>query len=597
MEIPCVRFDDLSPGGSGSFGLLEPVVEITARRLEDVVPAMAAAEQAAREGRWVAGYVSYEAAPAFNPVLSVRPPGLYDPMREIPLVRFQAFDKRIELEEINSVHFPAGDYSVSGWTADATPDEYRDDLAAIGRAIMAGEVARLTHTFRLHAAFSGDPAALYRDLILSQRGPHAAYIDVGRFRLVSASPAGFFRRSGDVITMRPVLASIRRGRWLEEDLHLAELLRYEGEESYTNRLVTKEIEAELAELGELIPRSDGDRYVVERYETLWHLTTEIRARLLRDIGLAEIFGAVFPPVSVTGVPRVEAMNLVTATEDSPRGIYCGAIGFLRPTAAGVFDASFNVAVRTVVVDQEEGVAEFGVGTAITTSSEVVTAYEEARLKAKVLVDRRPEFMLVEELRCAAGTAPHVEEKLDRLLASAEYFGYDVGRSVVEATVAEAVTANHDPSVLTLLVDRDGEVRIEVTKAPLWQEGPGGLDLLAGALAQQQVSTENVYLFHNTTNQRFADALMRQHPDVDTVIHCNERDEVAGAVGGNVVADIGGTWATPPIECGTVATAHRNQLIAAGTIVEQVILRDQLLAATDVAVLDDVHGWRTVGLVG
>lgn len=596
MDIPCVRFDDLSPGGAGSFGLMAPTIEIIARRLEDVVPALRRAEQAAAEGMWVAGHISYEAAPAFNPLLSVRPAGLRDPMRELPLLRFQAFERRIELDAIESSHFPAGDYNVSAWTADLSQREYSSDLAAIGRAIMAGEVARITHTFRLHAAFGGDPTALYQDLMLSQRGQHAACLNAGRFHLVSASPAGFFRKVGDIVAATPVLASIRRGRWLEEDMHLAELLRLEGKESYTNRMVVKEMEAELAELGELLP-TIPERYTVERLETLWHLAAEIKVRLANDTSLVDIFGAIFPPPSVTGVPKVEAMALVTATEDSPRGLYCGAIGFLEPTTPGRFDASFNTAVRTVVVDQEEGVAEFGVGAPITTRSEAVAAYEEARLKAKVLVDRRPDFKLIEQVRCEGGAAQDADRKANSILASARYFGYDVDEERLQVVLAEAVARCVEPSVITLLIDRDGGVSTAIAPAPPWQEGPGGIDMLAAAIAQDRVSTENVYLFHNTTNMRLGDGLLRQHPDVDTVIYCNERDEVAGAIGGSVVVRIGGEWLTPPLECGTAPAAYRERLLRTGALAARAFEQEQLLAATEIGLIDDVHGWRAVGLVG
>ncbi len=595
MDIPCVRFDDLSPGGSGSFGLLAPTTEIVARRLEDVVPALLQAEQAARQGMWVAGHVSYEAAPAFNPLLSVRPSGLRDPMRELPLLRFQAFERRVELGAIESAYFPAGDYNVSGWTADSSQREYSSDVATIGRAIMAGEVARITHTFRLHAAFGGDPTALYQDLMLSQRGQHAACLNAGRFHLVSASPTGFFRKTGDIVAATPVLASMRRGRWLEEDLHLAELLRFQGEESYTNRMVVKDMEAELARLGDPLP-AIPERYTVERLETLWHLAAEIKVRVANETSLVDIFGAIFPPPSVTGVPRVEAMDLVVATEDSPRGAYCGAIGFLEPTAPGHFDASFNTAVRTVVIDQEEGVAEFGVGTPITTRSEAVAAYEEARLKAKVLVDRRPDFQLIEQIRCDGRIADDTGRKTAAILASARYFGYEVNREGLEAVLAEAVAQCVEPTVITLLVDRDGVVSTEIMPAPPWQEGPGGVDLLAAAIAEDRVSSENVYLFHNTTNTRLADALLRQHPHVATVIYCNERDEVAGAIGGSVVARIGDEWLTPPRESGAAPSAYRDRLLERGVLRAQAFTRAQLLAAPEMGLVDDVYGWRAVGLV-
>lgn len=592
MEIPCVRFDDLSPGGPGSFGLLEPVGEMVARRIEDVVPVVAAAEEAARAGAWVAGFVSYEAAPAFNPVLTVRPPGLHDPMRDVPLARFQAFRRRVELPEIDSAYFPAGDYNVSGWTADSSRDEYRDDHAAIGRAIMAGEVARLTHTFRLHAAFSGDPAALYTDLILSQRGPHGACLDVGRFRIVSASPAGFFRRIGNTLTMRPVLASIRRGRWLDEDRHMADLLRSEGEETYVNRLVVKEVEAELAELGQVLSNASGETFTLERFETLWHLATEMSARIRDETSLVEIFSAIFPPVSVTGVPKADAMALVTATEDTPRGVYCGTVGFIAPAVDGICDASFSVAVRTVVIDEDEGVAEFGVGAAITTRSEAVTAYEEARLKAKVLVDRRPEFMLVEEFRCDREGIRSAESKVARLLASAKYFGYEADAAGIEEAL-RAPVHEETPTVVTILLDRDGRVSSELSPAPPWQEGPDGPGALSGALASGPVSSENVYLYHNTTNDRFVEVLRRQHPAADTVLYCNERDELAGATGGSVVVHVDGGWVTPPVESGSLPTAYRDELVTRGDVTVRPVRRSELPTASGFGLLDDVHGWRRI----
>ena len=595
MEIPCVRFDDLSPGGSGSFGLLDPEESFVARRLEDVAAVFEQAEAAARRGLWVAGYVSYEAAPAFNPILTVRPVGLRDRMRDLPLAEFQTFRSRVALEEIDSTHFPSGDYNVSGWTADAVPDEYRDGIAAIGRAVMAGEVAQLKHTFRLHAAFSGDPAALYRDLLLSQRGPHAVCFDAGRFRLVSASPQAFFRRDADTLTVRPVLATVRRGRWLSEDLHLAELLRNDRD-SYTNRLHIKELESELAEIGDVISPEGSSAHTVERLETVWQLTADVVTRLRPETGLRDIFAALFPLVTVTGVPKVEAMELVAATEQSARGVYCGSIGFLSPTSSGSVDASFNIAVRTVVVDEEEGVAEYGVGAAITNRSEVVTAFEEARVKAKVLVDRRPDFSLIAAMRFEDGALAHESAKLQALQASAEYFGYAVNLPELRLALRNAVATLDAPTVVTLSVDRDGSAGVELEPAPIWS-GPDQAPTLAAVVAGHAVSSENVYLFHNTTNRRVFDSLLRDYPDADIVIFCNERDEAAGAIGGNLVVWSDGQWLTPPLECGTVATALRNSLLADGTLVERVITHEQLLRSPSVGVIDDIHGWRMADLAG
>lgn len=596
METPYARFDDLSQGGSGSFGLTDHVDAFVARRLEDVGSVLRAAEAAAQEGYWVAGYISYEAAPALNPVLTVRPSGLHDPMRDLPLARFHAFATRIELEDIDSVDFPAGAYNVSGWSPDSTRRDYRDSLAMTGRAIMSGEIARGKHTFRLHAAFSGDPVALYRDLVQSQRGPHAACLDAGRFRLVSASPESFLRRTDDVLTMRPVLASVRRGRWLEEDQRLAAVLAAEGVASYSNRLVVKEIETELAELGELIPAAEHDLFGVERLETLWHLTAEIGVKLAPNVDLTRIFEAVFPPVSVTGVPKPEAMDLIAVSEDTPRGAYCGVIGFLAPPGSDGPDASFSVAVRTVVVDQEEGVAEYGVGTAITNSSDVISAYEEARLKAKILVDRRPDFRLFAEMRVEGGVARYREHKMQTLADSAVYFGFAIDRHGLEAALEKAVGGADVDSRLMILLSREGKIRVEAAPLPTWSAEIDSGQTLSAIVADQVISTDNVFLFHYTTDSRLRDTTARIHPNADVVILVNQYEEVAGTLRGNVVAYVNGEWVTPPLECGTVGSAFRSELVADGSVDERVITRTQLGRADGIGVIDDIHGWRGVELL-
>ena len=597
MESPCVRFDDLSNGGSGSFGLLDPAEAIIARRIDDVVPALQAAEQAARDGHWVAGYVSYEAAPAFDEMLVVRPPGIHDPMRDLPLVQFRPFRRRVDLDHIDSLQFPAGAYNVSAWSADSSHDDYKEALALIGRSIMSGEVAQLTHTFRLHAAFNGDAAALYRDLLLSQRGPHAVCMEAGRFRVVSASPENFFRRDGNRLTLNPILATTRRGRWLEEDLHLAGILRAEGEETYTNRMVVKEIEAELVELGEPVPPPPDGRFHVDRFETVWHLKAEIETLLRDDIDLVAVFRALFPAVSATGVPKPEAMALLAGAEDTSRGVYCGAIGYLAPTDGAHPSASFNVAIRTVVIDEDEGVAEFGVGTPITNRSDVVSAYEEARLKAKVLVDRRPEFQILENLRVSDGVAIEAERAVDRIVSSSRYFGFAVEAEDTSEVIRNAAKEITGDRWLSVLIDREGTATLDVAEAPSWCDDPEQAAVLIGALAEQPVSSENVFLFHRTSDTRLPDLMARQYPDVDTVVLVNELDQVVGSLDGNVVALIDGEWITPPLDCGTVATSMRQNLVAGGSISERYVTRDEIIAAEKVTLIDDIHGWRIVGLVG
>jgi para-aminobenzoate synthetase/4-amino-4-deoxychorismate lyase len=594
VESTRVRFDDLSPGSPGPFGLTGGVEAFTARRPEEVVPVLAAAEAAAKAGYWVAGFVSYEAAPGLNPSLSVRPAGLRDPMRDIPLARFEAFTTRVELSDIDSVDYPPGAYNVSGWSPDSSRRDYRDSLAVTGRAIMSGEIKRGKHTFRLHAAFNGDQLALYRDLLQSQRGPHAACISGNRFGLVSVSPERFFKISGGVLSVRPVLASVRRGRWLEEDSEYAVSIAADRDLNYANQVLLAEAEAELVQLGEPLPRDQSPIISLDRLELMWHLTARVGVRLRKDVGLTRIFEALFPPLAVTGVPKEEAMAVIATTEDTPRGVYCGTIGFLAPEGTGGTEASFSVAVRTVVVDNEEGVAEYGVGTAITSVPDVASGYEEARLKARVLVDRRPAFQLVERFRQDDGDVAGLDRKLDILEDSARYFGYMLRRDDAVAELEKAAASGGSEEI-ELRVSRDGSLETVTQPVGAWSGSLEGAPSLIGQVAAERVSLDNIFLFHKTTDSRLRDVIRRQHPNVDTVILVNEQGNVAGSLDGCVLVELDDGWVTPPRRCGNAVSALCRELVLSGELAEREFTVTDLEKAARIVVIDDVVGWRLVTL--
>ena len=260
------------------------------------------------------------------------------------------------------------------------------------------------------------------------------------------------------------------------------------------------------------------------------------------------------------------------------------------------DASFSVAVRTVVVDQEEGVAEFGVGTPITGTSDVVTAYEEARLKARVLVDRRPEFRIYERFRVEKGIVRAVEAKTTALLASARYFGFDVEPGTV-AGALRGLNGIPDPTVLTLFVDRAGGVEADIEEAPPWSETPDAAPEVTAVLAEQPIPSDNVFLFHRTTDGRLREAAIRAYGHADAVVLCNDHEELAGSLDANVAVRIADRWLTPPRGCGNPVSAFQARLLETGVIREAVVTRDRFEIADQIALIDDVFGWRNVALIG
>src|SRR5919197_2097290 len=341
------RFDDLT-GASPSFRLAGPVGDLEATRAGEVVETLAAAEAAAGRGLWVAGFVAYEAAPGLDPALAVRQRGPGDPFASLPLAWFAMFEGAEETD----LPFPRDDRPDTGeaWVATTGAERYETSIAAIRDLIARGDTYQVNHTVRLRSHLDGDARGLYRDLCFAQRGAFAAYLDLGRYRIASASPELFFERRGDRILTRPMKGTAPRGRWPAEDREVAEALLASVKDRAENAMIVDLLRNDLGRIARPGTVTWTDEFEAERYETVWQLTTTVSATLVPEAGLVGIFRALFPSGSVTGAPKVRTMEIIRDLEDTPRGVYCGAVGYLAPAGSAGPDARFNVAIRTVTVD-------------------------------------------------------------------------------------------------------------------------------------------------------------------------------------------------------------------------------------------------------
>ncbi|RPI21129.1 MAG: aminodeoxychorismate synthase, component I, partial [Actinobacteria bacterium] len=336
-----------------------------------------------------------------------------------------------------------------------------------------------------------------------------------------------------------------------------------------------------------------DLFSIERYETVWQMTSEISATLRTDTTLSDVFAALFPSGSVTGAPKPRSMEIIATLEASPRGVYCGAIGFVAPPGTPWADASFNVAIRTVTVDTGEGIAEYGVGGGITWDSDQAGEYDEARAKARVLVDRRPEFQLIETMRWDPDHGWWwLDRHLKRMAGSAQYFGFACDREHIEKSCAASVEGAGKPQRVRVLLDRDGSISVEtsaLTEPLVATPSPAGL--VALAVDQEAVNSGDVFLFHKTTQRRPYVDRQRRHARADDVVLVNERGEVTETAICNLVVRFGEQWVTPPLESGCLPGIMRGVLLDEGVIVERPVALEELLRADEIGVINSVRGWR------
>ena len=191
-----------------------PEREVAAYSLDEVIAVLEQAESAAREGYWSVGFVTYDAAPAFNRAFAIRTRDQHDPLADLPLVWFGLFRERLEVPPcIGEARMDASPYTISPWIATMNEDQYGANVKRIRRLIDADKLKQVNYAITLDAAISGDLYEFYRDLVISQRGTHGAYIDLGRYRILSASPERFFAVDGSAVTARPTKGTIPRGRW------------------------------------------------------------------------------------------------------------------------------------------------------------------------------------------------------------------------------------------------------------------------------------------------------------------------------------------------------------------------------------------------
>ncbi|MCK9518562.1 MAG: aminodeoxychorismate synthase component I [Dehalococcoidia bacterium] len=543
----------------------------------EVPSVLAAVEAAADGGKHVAGFVTYEAGAAFGIDCHAPPEGL-------PLAEFAVFD-HMERYDPRQLAVAAAAAERLDWEPSMPEEVYTAAVRRIRERLAAGDTYQVNLTFPLTTSFAGDPLALFARLARAQRSSYAAYLDFGRFVVCSASPELFFARDGERVTMRPMKGTATRGRTLEEDRRRSAALRKSPKERAENLMVVDMVRNDLGKVARTGSVKVPELFRVEKFPTVLQMTSTVTAET--SASLPELFAATFPCASITGAPKVRTAQLIRTLEAGPRGVYSGAVGYVGPGRK----ARFNVAIRTATVDRDLARATYSVGSGIVWDSRPGREYAECLAKAAVLAaDSRP-FALLETLRWdPEGGFALLERHLRRQASSARFFGIPYDRSKVRQKLA-SVTDSGVPLRVRLIVDEDGEICIE--SAPL---GAAGEAPVRVGFARRPVDSSDTFLYHKTTRRDVYEAAMTSRPDCDQVLLWTATGRVTETNIGNVAVRREDGWVTPPVSDGLLAGTLRAELLAKGRLSESSITREELAAATEIAVFNSVRGWQAATFV-
>ena len=554
---------------------------VTASTPAEVAPGLERVEQAvARSGLYAAGFVAYEAAPAFDPALTVKSSGGF------PLLWFGLYDgvELVEPARPASGHDPGK----VEWEPSVEYEEFAANLRRIKDWIRSGDTYQVNYTHRLAAALAADPWDFFRQLVAAQEAPYGAFVDTGEWAIGCASPELFFRLDGDRIVCRPMKGTAARGVTLAEDQARAERLRASEKEQAENVMIVDMVRHDLGRVAEVGSVKVPRLFAVEKYPTVWQMTSTVEART--KAGVSDIFRALFPAASITGAPKVRTMELIARLETAPRRIYTGTIGFIAPGRR----AQFNVAIRTLLLNRKSREAEYGVGGGITWGSQPEAEWQECRAKARILATRVPPFSLLETMLWTPEAGYFLLERhLERLAQSAQYFGFAVNLPGVRLELERlAVPLARTPQKIRLLVTKEGRVTLEAAALPAASPAPPRV-----VVAREPVDSSNPFLYHKTTNRGLYEAARAASPGYDDVLLVNSRGEVTESTIANVAVEIEGRLCTPPVACGLLPGILRGDLLERGALIEQCITVEQLLGSPRVLLLNSVRGMYEVQVIG
>jgi len=573
MKVPTLLFEFNDRYGDKSpKRFADPERVISAETVEQVEQAFLEVEKALQQGFYAAGFVSYEAAPAFDKALQVHSNS------EWPLVWFGIFHEPVS-SEVSSY---SDSFQVSDWLMEGDYSQYKEGISEIKKAIKLGETYQVNYTTRLKADFSGNEYAFYRQLSAAQKSSYSAYINTGTHQLLSASPELFFRIDDGTITTKPMKGTAPRGRFLAEDeKRKADLLRSEKERS-ENLMIVDLLRNDLGRIA--LPGSVRvpELFEVETYPTVHQMTSTIKGQLDDSFSMWEVFQALFPCGSITGAPKVRTMEYIRELERSPREVYCGAIGYMTPEK----EAVFNVPIRTVMLNN--GTAAYGTGGGVTWESTSEGEYEEMHTKAKLLTETVPEFRLLETMRLDDGRISLLPYHLKRVQNSSDYFGFKVDQALLLRKIREITTLHREGlHKLRMLVDQEGNHEIECKTL---DEFPSAL---AAELADQPVDEQDPFLFHKTTHRKVYEKHQKKNK---MVLLWNQKGELTEFIIANLVVKFNGEFYTPPISCGLLSGTYRKQLVEEGKLKERVLRKEELEKYQEIWMINSVRGWVRVHLM-
>ena len=574
-----------------SYLFLNPLRILTANSPTELASLFEQIEEALAENLFLAGFLSYEAGYVLQNLPSTHAPS------DTPLAWFGVFTQPTVFDHtLGSFTGPSlptlppppqalqRAFSPSDVALTLTPEHFAQKIHQIKDHIAAGATYQVNLTDRIHLSTTASPAELYLALSRQQPVAYSALLNTGSQQILSLSPELFFRIKDRRIITRPMKGTWPRGRDAAEDALAALELQNDEKNRSEHLMIVDLLRNDLGRICTTGSIRVDNLFSIERYPTLLQMTSTVSGTLPAKLAWIHIFRSLFPSGSITGAPKLSTIGIIRELEDTPRGVYTGAIGFIAPTG----DATFNVAIRTLV--HKSGRLTMGVGGGIVIDSDPATEYAECRLKAAFLTRPQP-HQLIETMRWET-TFVRLALHMERLQHSCDYFGFPFDPALI-CTRLEELAATFTPLTrhrVRLTLDHRGSVTL--SSKPLLPTG----DTCRVTLSGERTSSTDAFLRHKTTHRALYDRALAaaQADGFDDVLFLNERGEVTEGAISNLFVRRGGKLYTPPLTCGVLPGVFRRHLLeVVASAEERILTLEDLRNAEELYLCSSLRGLRKI----
>ena len=565
---------------------------ITALNLDEIPELFRQVEEALASGLHVAGYVGYECGYHFE-----RFDDIAVPSSDLPLAWFGIYgapavyslatgclEGALGLPVTEPISEEVSERFAEHVDLAIAKDDYCARIREIKQYIAAGETYQVNFTDRVCVATTLSADRAFGALLRQQPVAYSALLNIADNHILSLSPELFFRIEGDRIVTRPMKGTMPRGLDIAEDAEAVFRLQHDEKNRSEHVMIVDLLRNDLGRICTMGSVRVEDIFSVEKYETLLQMTSTVSGTLRRGLSYYEIFKAMFPSGSITGAPKIRTMQIIHEMEQTPRGIYTGAIGYISPNGS----STFNVAIRTLVL--KDGEARMGVGGGIVADSEPSEEYRECLLKTEFLVRPPRDFQLIETMLWD-GKFSFLSMHLDRLEASAEYFSFLCDRGAITAQLIEA-SSRFQPEQLyrvRLLLNATGNVTVTIMK-----HSPDASTGLI-RLSRERTSSKDVFLRHKTTQRKLYESQYAEAraSGFDDMIFLNEKEEVTEGTITNIFIQRAGQLLTPPLSSGVLPGVFRRHLLETTAGADECVLKLPDLESADAVFLcNSVRGlWQ------